>query len=205
MPQNSLEFEKIFDRKPSSVELSRIGKEFTLDEHFGEQRLLATSDSNIETFKQFLNGNDALLVTIVGHNENGKFRLPSGRTISILEMSNACSEAMRRCVFLSCNAETYLDAGDQLNIGVSSRLSYPDAERLIERIHNRLSKLDIYTKPWSYFPSSAATHELFTELELSLNAHPGIMLFELVKDGAPAVGVFIVAPGTALILIEDKP
>lgn len=86
--------------------------------------------SHNEIFDEIKSGNPYDPIALVGHNEGGFLRLPSGRRISIDRIIESCEENHRVCLFFMCKSQSYIDNGTHA-IGVGAELTFLDADRLL--------------------------------------------------------------------------
>lgn len=100
---------------------------------------LASHSDEAEDLFRFVDEADGDFVTFVGHNEHGQFRLPSGQSVDMAELSAHCAEVGTACVFLSCSSSRVVD-GSLGAVGTQGALTYDDAmaamralDRMLER------------------------------------------------------------------------
>ncbi len=87
---------------------------------------LASRADKTEDLMRFVDEADGDFVTFVGHNEDGHFRLPSGQSVDMAELSAHCAEVGTPCVFLSCSSARVVE-GPLGAVGTQGGLTYDDA------------------------------------------------------------------------------
>jgi hypothetical protein len=128
LPEGECEFKAVHrNATPSQPALAEIDRTRT------QLRQLAKTKDNIEVreaygkveFQTFIKNTRSDFVFIIGHNESGNFRFSDGNALSLSEMAEGCYEASKRCIFLSCQAASYVP--HDRSAAVVSRISYNQA------------------------------------------------------------------------------
>jgi hypothetical protein len=68
---------------------------------------------------RFIKENRDKNLIILGHNEDGKFRLPNGDSVPLSEVEHACKVEVKNCVFVSCNSQEWVSSALSVRPGIS--------------------------------------------------------------------------------------
>lgn len=132
IPRNSDEFNGVFGRLPSANETNAL---------LSEADSVAREFHHVSDESALLRGieeQEANFVTIVGHNEDGLLRLPSGELVEIEKIAQHCSSIGKKCIFLSCNSEEFLSAAAESAFGVDRKITFKGAHRIASFLGKRM-------------------------------------------------------------------
>lgn len=134
IPDNKITYKKIFDKEVNSKEIDKIRNvKEKLETH--NNIYISESNDNKLQLKEFISNSESEFITWTGHNENGYLILPNGSKIQIDKISEMCIEFKKRCIFISCKSNKYINSSK--DIGVNVDLSFFDAEKLIQKINQK--------------------------------------------------------------------
>lgn len=132
IPRNLDEFNGVFGRLPSANETNAL---------LSEADLVVREFHHVSDEASLLKGikeQEVNFVSIVGHNEDGLLRLPSGELIEITKIAQHCSSVGKKCIFLSCNSEEFLSAAADSAFGVDRRITFKGAHRIANYLGKRM-------------------------------------------------------------------
>jgi hypothetical protein len=145
VPTDDATYSQTFHHNPSGKQLQAA-----IDVESKLRRESLTTDlqeipQGIEDFGARLQRSPSSVYVIVGHNEAGYLIVPpKGEKLSLTSMAQKCEQAIKICVFLSCNSSKFV-----AQIGVERSLDFEDATALMTRLHE-LSKTAIQNKASEY-------------------------------------------------------
>lgn len=133
IPESPDEFKNIFDT-PDNQQLNdcigikkRICNEKNINVHFVTSSDLLTNG--------IINSPDDMPIILIGHNEDGEFRLPDGSRKKFEHMDSLANVAKRSIIYLSCNADIFTNSPS-----ANFYLTYHDGIAITNRINNALLK-----------------------------------------------------------------
>lgn len=100
---NATDFEKLYGYEPTESELERISR--LRAEHAGDMSELGSW----RDFEILLESEDRLLI-LVGHNEDGNFRFPSGETETLQRLASLVEDRNKIGIFLTCKGACFTNA-----------------------------------------------------------------------------------------------
>lgn len=138
LAENSSEFSAIFGRKPKARESTEIGKNLSKAEEQGFTIVKpATSNAADEFIAAYQNSEDDV-VTLVGHNQGGRFYFGDGSWVSLENLANDATRP--HLVVISCQSSRYAMGGQA--VGIPIDVGYAIAFRTEELLLERLRQLD---------------------------------------------------------------
>jgi hypothetical protein len=171
------------------AQMRRSAEDAHLAAHFSDD-----SDGSAEFFS-FLRGSKSKVVSVIGHNELGVFRFASGETAHLVDLAKLCTQAVKRCVFFSCDAQTvFREFRVEFHLGANTPLSYREAIKAA-------IKLDSYVRDGRGAMSVGDLHKVLPDIVASavdgakLNARVSLV----VEIGAG------VAVASAVVVAIDAP
>ncbi|MDP4021012.1 hypothetical protein Q8W71_00105 [Methylobacterium sp. NEAU 140] len=91
---------------------------------------LESMPRTIGEFRQRLLDNGSPIYVVIGHNENGRFVVPPGRTLPLTDMADACGAVGKICVFFSCESDKVVKNG------VRREITFLEAGELLAEVRN---------------------------------------------------------------------
>ena len=133
LPKTREEYSSVFKREGVSqgAEAEMASSEQVIQNTFG--RLRHRADDVVTALPDV----SADIVVIIGHNESGLLRTPSGKIINIFEASRGCLTAGKFCIFLTCRSADYLS---ELQLGVTRDLGIVEASRIAKEISESMGR-----------------------------------------------------------------
>ena len=138
-PNTSEEFENIFGAAPSPAEWSRLQKDLEqLSNYLSEDALRQPVEqpSSTDVIVKSIKDPAISYVTIIGHNEKGRLKLPTGEELGITNLSKLCAKHTTRCIFLSCESSRYapVNNGYLKNHYIDSKITFAEAGIFASRL-----------------------------------------------------------------------
>lgn len=179
-PNNEEEFRRIFGRPYREYELRKIRSNLNKFEtnirhnnnrFFSEGGLIKVRPAS-EASKLFkddiakkelisaIENSENDFFAIIGHNQDGNLILHSGEKVSLTKLSEICNLNKKRCIFLSCDSNSYELQG---NIGVNGLITYSDAFEAFRLLVRHIKKHEALSMEQQTFYLSKALFSLQKE------------------------------------------
>jgi hypothetical protein len=132
IPANKLEFKNIFGKEISAEVRSTLN----LYERLAIEKQIThnyTFTKSATEFMESITTSQAKVVTIIGHNENGKIMFPDGSSELINKIAQVAESSNKTVVFLSCHSTKYTTSP-----GVKSLLTFSEAINIQKHIYSKL-------------------------------------------------------------------
>lgn len=102
---------------------------------FPQTQLQQGRAMSASTFGQSISNAESDVVTVIGHNVEGRFAFVDGTTRSLVDLAEDCGAARKLCIFLSCNAAKLLRSG---GVGVARSITFDEAITMAKVIEAKL-------------------------------------------------------------------
>lgn len=139
MPADEAEFKNIFQRNPTQDEMKNITTLLNENKNLKNVYLLKKEDDVDKVmevlWKNYADKKDDIAFpkigfSLVGHNDNGNFYFPNGKTLKLEEIEKKFEGFP--AMFLSCNSKTYLPN----SIAIDYKLTYNEAINIANDFDN---------------------------------------------------------------------
>ncbi len=140
VPTNENEFKMIFGLEPTKSRLKEMSKAKNKLNELDMPTKFTNNNWQREDFEKYLQDNESPFVAILGHNEDGIFRLSDSSEIGLTDMGIICEQNNKNCIFVSCSSSDWVKNPQQLSIEPS--ISYEEAVLIVKKLQSHLSSLE---------------------------------------------------------------
>lgn len=139
IPENSAAYKGIFGKVPTAKELNATLSDLSKIKKKDNIKF-AGSDVSRASIEKMIRESEKNFISIIGHNDSGILRLPHKPDVSIYELSEVCAQVAKKCIFISCESDLYVNPSSG-NIGIKSVIRYDDAIEIVEHLNIELTRL----------------------------------------------------------------
>jgi hypothetical protein len=190
MPDTTEEFAKVFARDASSRDINQILKaKYELEELAPkisnpkisrEIIFVAKPNDGIASLKALIADPNRNVLSIIGHNNSGRFVFPNGESVELSELARMCSTSSKHCIFVSCKSNLFL--GNQ--VGVARDITPSEAVLITKAISRRLDTIAYNPKDGEAFASDVREVVLYNSNLLEIKAQVKVITY---TSGAVAI------------------
>jgi len=141
VPDDDKSYRKVYemgdDEPIDPRELENLGENKVMLASIYRQKTHFAKNGGKKELINFINKNKNKNLVLLGHNENGTFRLPSGEGVPLVDIEKQCKVKLKNCVFISCESKKWVKS----NLSVNPSISYDEATEIALKVDAVVTKL----------------------------------------------------------------